>query len=60
MERRRFKTEKEYKKEYGPNWRDAVRYQWPEEMDDLLGSKYRRKELLIFLRNDLLTIMDGP
>lgn len=33
----RFKTEREFKEEYGPNWRNAILATWPNPMDALFG-----------------------
>jgi hypothetical protein len=54
MKRWRFKTEKEYKKEYGPNWRGVVRYQWPEPMDDLLGVEIPKERIDEFFKVKLV------
>jgi len=39
MQKFRFKTEKEFKNEFGSNWRRKIRSSWIEEMDYLLGKK---------------------
>ena len=54
MKRWRFKTEKEYKKEYGPNWRYAVRYLWSEPMDYLLGIEIPKERIDEFFKEHLV------
>ncbi len=36
---KRFKTEKEFIKEFGEDWREDVEYRWIYEMDHLFGEK---------------------
>lgn len=53
IENYRIKTEKEFIKEYGNNWRNLVKSNFPEKMDYLLGKKlikcyiyYRGKDII--------------
>jgi hypothetical protein len=39
----RFKTEKELRKKYGPEWREVVSPNFPDRMDYLLGQRVTKR-----------------
>lgn len=49
----RFKTEKEFEKEFGERWRTSIPYMWPIEMDKFLGKVIRMSEVLYLEKNYL-------
>ena len=54
MERRRIKTEQEFIKEYGKDWRNCVGWNWEGRMDYLCGKELSENEVERILKHKSL------
>lgn len=50
----RFKTKEEFEKEFGPGWRDIVRYNFTPNMDKYLGVYLSKEQVISVYKQDYI------